>query len=62
MSRYLTLLVTPLLAACVATGDYQAPTAATPAAFADAGAAEQAPAAQKWWLAFKDPVLDRLIG
>jgi multidrug efflux system outer membrane protein len=61
MSRYLTLLVTPLLAACVATGDYQASTAATPAAFADAGAATQAPAAQKWWLAFKDPVLDRLI-
>lgn len=65
MSRsvsYLTLLAAaPLLAACVAGGDYQPPTAATPAAFADAGAAEQAPAAQKWWLAFKDPVLDRLI-
>lgn len=53
-----------LLSACAAGPDYQRPTVDTPAAFKELGdwkpAEPREPAADNWWAAFGDPVLDDL--
>ena len=57
-------LVPVLLSACAAGPDYQRPTVDTPAAFKELGdwkpAEPREPAADRWWTAFGDPVLDDL--
>lgn len=57
-------LVPALLSACAAGPDYQRPTVDTPAAFKELGdwkpAEPREPAADNWWAAFGDPVLDDL--
>ena len=57
-------LVPVLLSACAAGPDYQRPTVDTPAAFKELGdwkpAEPREPAADNWWAAFGDPVLDDL--
>ena len=57
-------LVPVLLSACAAGPDYQRPTVDTPAAFKELGdwkpAEPREPAADHWWTAFGDPVLDDL--
>lgn len=53
-----------LLSACAAGPDYKRPTVDTPAAFKEIGnwkpAEPREPAADNWWAAFGDPVLDDL--
>ena len=57
-------LIAVLLSACAAGPDYQRPTVDTPAAFKELGdwkpAEPREPAADRWWTAFGDPVLDDL--
>ena len=57
-------LIAVLLSACAAGPDYQRPTVDTPAAFKELGdwkpAEPREPAADNWWAAFGDPVLDDL--
>ncbi|MDD3325702.1 MAG: efflux transporter outer membrane subunit [Zoogloea sp.] len=57
-------LVPVLLSACAAGPDYKRPTVDTPAAFKELGdwkpAEPREPAADNWWAAFGDPVLDDL--
>ena len=57
-------LVPALLSACAAGPDYQRPSVDTPAAFKELGnwkpAEPREPAADKWWTAFGEPVLNDL--
>ena len=63
-SALIPALVSVLLSACAAGPDYQRPTVDTPAAFKELGdwkpAEPREPAADHWWTAFGDPVLDDL--
>ena len=63
-SALIPALVSVLLSACAAGPDYQRPTVDTPAAFKELGdwkpAEPREPAADRWWTAFGDPVLDDL--
>ena len=63
-SALIPALVSVLLSACAAGPDYQRPTVDTPAAFKELGdwkpAEPREPAADNWWAAFGDPVLDDL--
>lgn len=63
-SALIPALVSVLLSACAAGPDYLRPTVDTPAAFKELGdwkpAEPREPAADRWWTAFGDPVLDDL--
>ena len=63
-SALIPALVSVLLSACAAGPDYLRPTVDTPAAFKELGdwkpAEPREPAADHWWTAFGDPVLDDL--
>lgn len=63
-SALIPALVSVLLSACAVGPDYQRPTVDTPAAFKELGdwkpAEPREPAADRWWTAFGDPVLDDL--
>ena len=63
-SALIPALVSVLLSACAAGPDYLRPTVDTPAAFKELGdwklVEPREPAADRWWTAFGDPVLDDL--
>ena len=57
------LLILPLLAGCTAFGpDYDPPVPNAYDAFVEAEGYDAAPASARWWTAFGDPELDRLVG
>ena len=59
--RLATSLVLSLALAACSTAPYKAPTLVAPATIDGAGSTQAQSTAQQWWLAFKDPALDRLI-